>query len=138
MSILETKIDIIITSEDIDDIMVTALEGGVNYWCPEALVPGGEYLGEYASEQISRGGELWFRDAEEDEEGMPAYRILNKEKFLEGLKRYLEAGNTDCICRREGRNDPRAGEFEIDPGMIDANEADSIIQYALFGELVYA
>ena len=62
----------------------------------------------------------------------------NKEKFLEGLKRYLEAGNTDCICRREGRNDPRAGEFEIDPGMIDANEADSIIQYALFGELVYA
>ena len=37
--------------QDIDDIMACALEGGINYWCSEAKVIG-EYLGEYASEQM--------------------------------------------------------------------------------------
>lgn len=141
MDILTTEIDIAISREDIDDIMVTALEGGINYWCDEASVPPGDrYLGEYASEQISRGGELWLHDAEEDEGGMRAYRKLNKEKFLEGLRRYIDAGNTDCIFQREAqsRNDPAAGTFGVDTGRIDADEADSIIQYALFGDLVYA
>ena len=44
-----------ISQQDIDDIMVCALEGGISYWCCEAEVIG-EYLGEYASDQISRGG----------------------------------------------------------------------------------
>lgn len=52
-----------VTPQDIDDIMVTALEGGINYWCRKAKVVG-EYLGECASDQISRGGSLILYDAE--------------------------------------------------------------------------
>ncbi len=45
-----------ITDEQLDDIMCTALEGGITYWCDEAKVVG-DYLGEYAHEQIARGGQ---------------------------------------------------------------------------------
>ena len=57
------SLDVDLSQQDIDDIMVVALEGGINYWCREAEVVG-EYLGEYASDQISRGGSLILHDAE--------------------------------------------------------------------------
>ena len=41
------------TGQDVDDIMVSALEGGICYWCDRVTVEG-QYLGKYASEQISR------------------------------------------------------------------------------------
>ena len=41
--------------------MVTALEGGINYWCRRAKVVG-EYLGEAAIDQISRGGSLILQE----------------------------------------------------------------------------
>lgn len=113
-----------VNAEDIDDIMVCALEGGITFWCDEARVVG-EYLGEYASDQISRGGQLLLHDMEEEE----TY-LLNKEKFLKGLKIFLD-NNEGKICKLDSG-------YEVDPANIDANDADSIIQYAIFGELVYA
>lgn len=52
MKKFEVKVEIRVelTQQDIDDIMVAALEGGINYWCDEAAVEGGEYLGKYASD----------------------------------------------------------------------------------------
>lgn len=35
---VHTERDVKLTVEDIDDIMVAALEGGINYWCSEAEV----------------------------------------------------------------------------------------------------
>ena len=113
-----------VNAEDIDDIMVCALEGGITFWCDEARVVG-EYLGEYASDQISRGGQLLLHDMEEEE----TY-LLNKEKFMKGLKIFLD-NNEGKICKLDSG-------YEVDPANIDANDADSIIQYAIFGELVYA
>ena len=49
------------TQENIDDIMSMALEGGITYWCGQAKVKG-KYLGNYGSEQISRGGTLYLYD----------------------------------------------------------------------------
>ncbi len=60
-------------NECIDDIMATALEGGITYWCDDAEVVG-DYLGEYASEQISRGGTL-----------NATIRLLLKSKLTMGL-----------------------------------------------------
>ena len=77
--VLKLELEVIVTQEDIDDIMAGALEGGINYWCGKAEVVG-DYLGEYASEQISRGGQLLLHDIEEDK----TY-TLDKEKFLKGL-----------------------------------------------------
>lgn len=52
--ILKITAEIVITQEDVDDIMSTALDSSMlQCWCSEVNVVG-RYLGEYASEQISR------------------------------------------------------------------------------------
>ena len=125
MKKFEVKVEIRVelTQQDIDDIMVAALEGGINYWCDEAAVEGGEYLGKYASDQISRGGTLLLHDTDED-----AYRKLDLEKFLKGFKLWLENGG-DQYGAVQGH--------EVHCCNIDAGCADEIVQYALFGEVVY-
>ena len=62
---VKAELEINVTQEDVDDIVTTALEGGINYWCRKAEVVG-DYLGEYASEQIGRGGMLKLYDSEGD------------------------------------------------------------------------
>ena len=119
---VKVEIRVELTQQDIDDIMVAALEGGINYWCDEAAVEGGEYLGKYASDQISRGGTLLLHDTDED-----AYRKLDLEKFLKGFKLWLENGG-DQYGAVQGH--------EVDCCNIDAGCADEIVQYALFGEVV--
>ncbi len=120
---VQAEIRVELTQQDIDDIMVAALEGGINYWCDEAAVEGGEYLGKYGSDQISRGGTLLLHDTDED-----AYRKLDLEKFLKGFKLWLENGG-DQYGAVQGH--------EVDCCNIDAGCADEIVQYALFGEVVY-
>lgn len=128
----ESKIDrvqvvlqIIITQEDIDDIMVSALEGGINYWCGKVEVDG-KYLGEYASEQISRGGTLILHDIEEDRN-----ELLTKEKLLQGIRMYAELPKHGDIFEVIDH------ELHIDCGMVDAEVADAIVQYAIFSEIFY-
>ena len=112
-----------VTEEDIDDIMCSALEGGICYWANSALVVGG-YLGEYASEQISRGGSLIIYDAEEDKE----YE-LTRDKLLNGIKLAIQG----CYFM----------DYEwftgskLDTCQIDAEVADIIVQLALFNEVIY-
>lgn len=118
--IVQSQIEVNLTQKDIDDIMVTALEGGITGWCRHVKVVG-DFLGEYASDQISRGGSLVLYDAE----GSDKWE-LTLEKFLNGMKLYFEDG---CHVQVE--------DGTIDPGDIDANDADCIIQFALFGEVVF-
>jgi len=114
------QIEVNLTQQDIDDIMVAALEGGINYWCREAEVVG-KYLGEYASDQISRGGTLILHDVYSSDKWE-----LTLEKFLNGVKLYFEQG---CHVLVE--------DNAIDTGDIDANDADCIVQFALFGRVVF-
>lgn len=114
------EIEVALTVEDIDDIMCAALEGGICYWCGRAEVVG-DYLGEYASEQIARGGSLLLHDAESADTWE-----LNREKFLNGVKLYFEQG---CHVQVE--------DNLIDTCDIDGNDADCILQLAIFGEVVF-
>lgn len=118
-----------VTDEDIDDIMCSAFEGGITYWCGRVEVVG-EYLGEYASEQISRGGELILWDAENDDE---SYR-LNKEMLLEGIRLAIKNRDFEEYRWYENRWYENNG---LDCTQVDADVADCIIQYALFGEVVF-
>lgn len=118
---IERKIKV--TQQDIDDIMATALEGGINYWCDKATVVG-EYLGEYASEQISRGGILMLHDAEED-----YMYLLNIDNFFEGLQKAI---NDHWFENYEWYDDK-----ELDTGNVDAEVADVIIQLAIFNDVIF-
>lgn len=125
---IKAELEINVLSEDIDDIMVSALEGGINYWCDKAEVVG-DYLGEYASEQISRGGALRLYECEDNS----VVYELTKEKLLKGIGMYL--GNP---YRPYNILDIRADNgYCINPGNVDAIVADMIVQYAIAGEIIY-
>ena len=114
------EIEVNLNQQDIDDIMAVALDGGICYWCRKAEVVG-EYLGEYASDQISRGGALILHDAESAQTWE-----LTLEKFLKGVKLYFEQG---CHVQVE--------DNAIDTCDIDANDADCIVQFSVFGEVMF-
>ena len=116
---------VMITQEDIDDIIVGALEGGINYWCDKVKVVD-DYLGEYASEQISRGGQLLFHDSEEDKN-----YTLDKKRFLKGLRMYLEKPHPYDILEEIDN------KLQTDTCNADATVCDMIIQYALFDDVIY-
>ena len=114
------EIEVNLSQQDIDDIMAVALDGGICYWCRKAEVVG-EYLGEYASDQISRGGAPILHDAESAQTWE-----LTLEKFLKGVKLYFEQG---CHVQVE--------DNAIDTCDIDANDADCIVQFSVFGEVMF-
>lgn len=110
-----------LTQKDLDDLMCTALEGGICHWCGRAEVVG-EMLGDCAHEQISRGGTLVLHDAES-----PDKWELTLEKFLRGVELYIK--ESDRV---------QVEDFKlVDFGELDAEDADCIVQYALFGRLVF-
>lgn len=119
------NLDVVITNEDIDDIMCIALEGGITYWCEKVEVVGG-YLGEFASDQISRGGTLILFDSEEDKQ----YE-LTKEKLINGILMYLKQPVGDDFLEMVDH------KLHLDTACVDAIVADAIVQYALFNEIVY-
>lgn len=123
---INVTLKLTLTSEDIDDIMVTALEGGITYWCYRAMVLG-EYLGSYASDQISRHGTLrLFIMPECLDDGEPESYDLTLDKFIQGVMKYVAEINPGIV--ENGR---------LDVCNIDAPAADTIIQYAIFDEVVY-
>ena len=125
---------ITVTNQDIDDIVCTALECGISYWANEAEVVG-EYLGEYAHEQIARGGELIIHLDEPIKEGGKTKYTLTKANFLNGLRSYLNDGMKPYeITYWDNKN----YEYKLETGEVDAVVADMIIQYALFDEVVFA
>ena len=119
------KMDLTVTVQDIDDIMCAALEGGITYWCCAANVVG-DYLGEYPHEQISRGGELELHDAESDDKW-----VLTRDMLLSGIKQWAEWGGEPVTCLAICDNGT------LDTSEIDAEIADMIVQYAVFGEVVF-
>ncbi len=117
------SLEIVVTDEASDVIMCGSLEGGVTYqWCYAANVIG-DYLGEYASEQISRGGELEMCDRETEDKW-----ILTKEKLLIGIAKWLRSGCNPKESVKDG---------VLDTCVLDAIDTDNIVQYALFGEIVF-
>lgn len=114
-------IDVTITAQDIDDIMGDALDY-IIYWCRKAEVGEDTYYGEYASDQISRGGTLILYDRESDDKW-----TLTLEKFLFGFKAAIENGYADDWFENG----------KIEWSYLDGPAVDVIVQLALFGEVVF-
>jgi hypothetical protein len=117
--------------EDINDIIVGALEGGINYWCKKAVIKlnavTGDFFGVakedqdkviYASDVIGYGGTLILFDAE------------STDKWELSLENVIKAIETHCT------NIGRSLSDLIDS--YDATDSDMIVQYAIFGEQVFA
>lgn len=111
-----------VSPEDVNDIMVTALAGGISYWCKKAKIVEGSVQPEnldkvkYKAHAIGYGGSLKLYDSESDETW-----VLTPDKFQAGLQKFIDSRNLS----------------EVDPGMIDAGDADEIVQLALFNEITF-
>jgi hypothetical protein len=122
--LIDVKVEV--SKDDIANIMVTAIEGGIGYWAcfinegddwdnkPQELS-----TSEHAARLLLNGKTIKFYDTDEDFESAEKWE-LNLNKLLKGIKKYIQENNVIM--------------FMDD---LDANAADNIIQYALFGELVY-
>lgn len=120
------SVKIEVTDEMIDDICCSAFEGGITYWCNKAEVVGGDLKGaSYASDAISRGASILLHEFEDDHVGKEDTYTLTKEKVLVGIQMYV----TNIISDKLDRI--------LDLSNIDSEDADIIIQYGLFGEIVY-
>lgn len=129
-NVLEVVVNVMVTDDDIDDIMCAALEWGINYWADRVNTKG-KYRGKYAYKQISRGGELRIHIEEPFDEGDSGWRTLTKGNFLYGLKKWLATSGNELKIL------PNENYLGIDVSNIDADAADTIIQYALFDENIF-
>ena len=117
MPSIKIEIEQEISNSDINDLMVTALEGGINDWCDFEIINSNDFKGVHCTEILTSGGSLKLIDSETDEE-----YILTLDMVLKGIKMELE-------CTGQS--------FEEMFDNHDASTADRIIQYAIFGELTY-
>lgn len=114
---------IMLSVMDIDDIMASALNSGISYWADAADVDEEHRVADWGHEQIARGGFLRIHDTEENK-----WHELTLEKFLNGFKLWVEQGR-DWYGAVQGK--------KVDCCNIDGVCADSIVQLALFGEVIY-
>lgn len=127
---VENKIEL--TSQDIEDIMVTALEGGIGYWArldntgdAYKNAPKEEPVSITCARELLAGNNVFFEDVEED----GSEYVLNLHMLLKGIGQWIDANMTSL----KGL----VMHGSIDTYDIDAAIADEIIQYALFGEIVF-
>ena len=112
-----------VTGEQIEDIVVTALEGGIYYWAvlnnttpDQANKPDGMPVSQYATQLLLEGKTLEFSDIEDSSVSM-----LTLGDLLHGIR--LTAVK-------------QAWDFDFDD--FDSGTADCIFQYAMLGEIVYS
>lgn len=133
---------ILVTDQDLADIITIAFYGGLN-WCERAYPKDGHWMGNPGN-HILNGGVIILCDIDGEER----YE-LNKFKLLRGITGlieednwdlsqlgfknedayYVDADNTQCVLR--------AGHC-LETGDIDADIADLIVQYGIFGKQVFA
>jgi hypothetical protein len=108
------------------DIVTTAVEGGIGYWAK---------MTEY------RWMDLPFPVAklvETDNDGNPLEEVheITPEVVRKGLQLVLTPG----LCHPEGNTykSVYAALTQDDSGSIDSDAADNVIQFGLFGKLVYS
>jgi len=104
----------------LEDIVITAIEGGVNFWA------------DVRDYNYSTPGSVSARIR--DSESVGEWEVVNMDTIAKGLG--LIRKNNDLV------GDVYLGyiktaESEKDAGIIDADTATAIVEVALFGEVVY-
>jgi hypothetical protein len=114
-----------LTDQDYLDIFTTACEGGIDYWFSCTRY----HWGSEASNGDWTPDLVGFCASGVDVDDHRIKYLINKDTIIKGLKCVEErsnAGSHQAICKA-------LAEHEL--GNIDAGDADTIVQYGLFGEV---
>ncbi|MCL4538218.1 MAG: hypothetical protein M1378_01220 [Bacteroidetes bacterium] len=114
----------VITNQDIDDIVCTALEGGINYWCSkvELTRKPTEEGAKYLSDMVSRGGAIKLEVFEEDRDSTKEPKLLERDNMVQGIKKAAEHMKKSVQGFIEDH---------------DAEMADVAVQFAVFNEIIF-
>ena len=128
---INVPIKVNITNKDIYYILASAIEGGINYWCDKYK---GEPIYRYnvktvecSWEWLIYGGSLTFFADDEK-------HTLTRDLFEKGFQMWIDRHGKDR--ERLVHYDSKTNRFKF-IGDLDAGDADSIIQYGVFGKIVY-
>lgn len=133
MTKLTLPIEVELDDEFFSDILTTALEGGSNYWIDNITIrvpsdqkkPQGMPHSEWAGIAINNDGNIKITSTEGDE-------VITKNSLINGVKMWASFFPSNiCFVNEAGST------HSIDTCNIDASDADSILQYAVFGKLVF-
>lgn len=123
--------------EFLGDIITTAVEGGTGYW---AQVSQYQYVhdGEvrvYCGGRVGDGARAVLHELKDDESGYKAEElVVDTDLIAKGIGALLK---NDARINSQMKANIGQASRENDAGMIDADDADAIVQFGLFGELVY-
>jgi hypothetical protein len=106
-----------ITDQQIEDLLTTAFEGGINYWCRDIFAIGGKPV-DRMSKVPTSGGILHLIVPDHS----PSLAVLDKYRILKG------------IARAAAHKKQSVEGFLEDA---DAVDADLAVQFAAFGEIVF-
>ena len=144
-----------LTKEDIIDILVTALEGGSNYWylmdLPENIKSYGQSISEAVGEYILQGGSIDFFDREEYYDVRDAFKNgdynIGDSEDMKDEKSYKEdieetkLGYIDMDKILDAITKIKSEYPEIWENILlenaDAGDADVFLQLCVMGEVVY-
>lgn len=126
---MNIQITLTVPEDVIDNLLVSAFEGGSNYWVTEArrgrkpTRKGAEWVSEWPI----HGGSFIIVDGEDDGK---EYEIGSKElkKGLEAMSEWKEGEGAHHFQHIVGGNDA---------GQIDADTGDAFLQACCFGKLIY-
>lgn len=112
----------IITTKMIDDLMVCAFEGGINYWCRKVEIiefppDTKDQTRMVASEVLANNGIVRLYDAESSDKW-----VLNRMMVIKGISMYCKENNMTPDEMYDSH---------------DVDTVDCIVQYALFDSIVF-
>lgn len=123
-------VEITIDDKFIEDLSITIFEGGSNYWIGGVQCTNkskGMSVSEWIGQQINNGLAVNITTNDID----PTTVVLTKGALMHGIYLWATRYKDRVTFYRE------KDHLIIDNGNINANEADLILQFAVFGEILY-
>ena len=132
---MKVNIEVELSVQDMMDLLCTAFEGGVNYWVASILgiggdtskLPDGRTKVEHEYEWLAVGGTLEVTISGEDKTVL----YLTQDFLQKGLQEWISRKPVQVYY------DGARRDTALDLSIIDAGDADEIVQFALFGNLVF-
>ena len=135
----QVMVPVDLTDEQCGDIIETVLVAGSSWINSYAIINKVKGIRQTVSDWVKAGHKILIETDEGDFEIGPSNIRQGMRLFIaEGNTVEVEVENLELYVQHGVRAVKERKEFHsINMGNIDANDADSILQYALFGELVY-
>ena len=122
--VINTEFPVVLLNTDIEGIMQVALDGSLIHWCMEFSTSG--KASREPHKELTTGGMLTFTDSKTGD-----WWELTKENFISGFRLYLAKPTSADILEFIDH------QLRVDLNAVDSKVADAIVQYALFGEILY-